>query len=65
MTLKEWMDQEGLDQEGVASLVGFTQSTISRALNGATAPSWDLMKKLLEVTDGKVTPNDFVKQDAA
>lgn len=44
----------------LGGLVGLSQSTISRIEAGKQIPDRDVMRKIFEITDGTVTPNDFV-----
>ena len=60
MNLHEWMIREGyLDQE-LASLVGSDRTTISRVRRGKVRPSWELIRKLKDASEGCVTANDFL-----
>ncbi len=58
MTLESYLKQHGLTQFEFAARVGCEQPTISRFINGRV-PSPEMMTKILEATDGAVTPNDF------
>lgn len=65
MRLDEWMLTNEVGDEVLATRVGYDRTTISRIRRGKRRPSWDLAERLQEVTDGKVTPNDFVAEGAA
>jgi transcriptional regulator with XRE-family HTH domain len=59
MTLKDYLAREGNTATKLADEAGVSVSTITRAAEGATMPSRDLMGKIFKATDGAVTPNDF------
>lgn len=65
MRLADWLIEQGksprrLTQEQFAQEVGTSSSTISRLVSGRRRPSLDLARRISEVTNGKVTANDFV-----
>ncbi len=60
MPLSEWIREEGCTQRAVARRFGVSPSTLSRLLRGERSPSASLMRRVFEVTDGKVTPTDLV-----
>ena len=60
MTLSEYLQAENMKASHLAERLEVPASTISRILNGQRRPSFGLMRKIAEVTGGKVTPNDFV-----
>mgnify|MGYP003387116649 CR=1 FL=1 len=67
MRLADWLIEQGksprrLTQEQFAQEVGTSSSTISRLVSGRRRPSLDLARRISEVTDGKVTANDFVSE---
>lgn len=51
--------QEGLTQEAFAKEVGVTQGRIAQLLRG-DVPSMTLAARIQKVTDGAVTPNDWL-----
>lgn len=59
MTLKDYLAQEGNTATKLADATNVSVSTITRAADGSTLPSRDLMSKIHEATGGMVTPNDF------
>ena len=59
MTLKDYLASPDKSATALANACGVSVSTITRAADGATIPSRDLMNKIHEETGGKVTPNDF------
>lgn len=59
------MQKHGKDDDWVAAQIGFTRATISRTRRGVTKPSWELVAKLIELTDGKVTADDYLPTETA
>lgn len=52
-------DEAGLSQEKLADLCGVTRWTINRIETGDRDPSLDLMRKIVDALDGRVSLNDF------
>jgi putative transcriptional regulator len=63
MKLDTYLEQAGLTHGQFAEMIGCEQPTITRFTKGRV-PSPDLMRKIVEATDGAVTPNDFFDLDA-
>ena len=61
MTLHEFLIKEGFTQQQFAELIGVRQSSVSKWLQGDSRPSWSIIKKIKEVTDGKVTADSFLE----
>jgi len=59
MKLKDYRLKHGLTAEQLALAVGVTKATICRYEKGKRKPKDEIMRKISEVTKGKVTPNDF------
>lgn len=59
MTLKQYLDNPDRTASLIAATAGVSVSTITRASEGITIPSRDLMQKIFDATEGAVTPNDF------
>jgi transcriptional regulator with XRE-family HTH domain len=59
MTLKDYLAQEGNTATKLADETGVSVSTITRAADGSTMPSRELMANIFKATGGTVTPNDF------
>lgn len=59
MTLKDYLARDGNTATKLAELTEVSVSTITRAAEGDTMPSRDLMGKIFKATNGLVTPNDF------
>lgn len=59
MTLDQYLKSNGLTQSAFAALIGVDQTTIHRMLASGQIPSKPTMIKIVEKTNGAVTPNDF------
>ena len=74
MQLADWLKRERLTHDQFAVLLSdadrsVDRSTVTRWLPGDDGsppkrrPGWDLLARILEVTKGDVTPNDFLIGD--
>jgi transcriptional regulator with XRE-family HTH domain len=63
MTLQQYLALVGETQQQFASSIGVSQNTVSRYVNGLTIPRREQLRRIVEVTDGAVTPTDFVFPD--
>ncbi|GAB6854422.1 hypothetical protein JCM15831A_14460 [Asaia astilbis] len=63
MTLDEWLNDQGISGAAFArqSGIGFRQ-IVFRYRNGTSFPRPENMRRIIEATGGKVTPEDFLKQ---
>lgn len=59
MRLDRYIDTHGFTRQQFADAIGCEQPTVSRFITGARMPNPDLMRKIADVTNGEVTPNDF------
>nr|VFK43191.1 MAG: DNA-binding transcriptional regulator, XRE-family HTH domain [Candidatus Kentron sp. SD]VFK48807.1 MAG: DNA-binding transcriptional regulator, XRE-family HTH domain [Candidatus Kentron sp. SD]VFK80623.1 MAG: DNA-binding transcriptional regulator, XRE-family HTH domain [Candidatus Kentron sp. SD] len=59
MELKEYLLMKKLSQENFAKLVGVSGPQINRLVKGRRTPSLRLTKRIIKVTGGMVTPDDF------
>jgi len=62
MKLQTYLTENYLTQEAFASMVGVSQPAVARWATGIRRPSWDHVEKIVEVTDGDVTPEDFFRK---
>jgi DNA-binding MarR family transcriptional regulator len=60
MTLLEYLTLHEMPPSRLAEKLGVPPTTISRVLKRERKPGLLLMKKIMEATDGQVTPNDFL-----
>lgn len=63
MTLKEYMKLNNKNRQEICDELGICQSTLSYWMSGQRYPCRFHLVKILEVTKGKVTPNDFMGDD--
>jgi len=59
MKIKEFLKEKKINQSNFAKLVGISRFHANRLANSKTLPSCKLLKKIDEVTKGKVTLKDF------
>lgn len=64
MTLDQYLAAKRLTETAFAGMVGANQATINRLKRGSV-PGAALMARIIEVTNGEVTPNDFYGIPAA
>lgn len=61
MKLREWREKKGWSQEELAErLPGVPQESVSQWENDGRMPRKVVLKAIMELTNGKVTANDFV-----
>lgn len=59
MTLRDWLEQEGVSVPQFASRIGRTAEAVRRYVSGERIPDKDTMPLIAHATRRKVTPNDF------
>lgn len=62
MTLSQYLALTGLTQQQFGRLIGVTQITVSRYVHGLRIPRVEHLRRIAEVTQGAVMPEDFVFQ---
>lgn len=60
MKLATYLSQSGTSQSAFAALIGVSQAAVARYVRGQRMPEPKIAKKIKVVTDGAVTPNDFL-----
>jgi len=68
MTLDEWLTAAkatGMTEVRFAALVGISQPQVNRLRRNLSWPSKDLMARIREATNQKVTPNDWFASEGA
>lgn len=65
MTLSDFLLGKGYTQREFAQLVGISQPAIARYVAGRRMPLRKHLMRIREVTDGKVTADDFLPGEAA
>ena len=59
MELKSYLDEQSLTCDFFAKLVGVTERAVIKWRRGERIPRPEHLKKINEITDGAVGPNDF------
>lgn len=59
MTLIEWMQQEKKSVSEVAKILSVTVPCVYRYIKTNRVPTPEIMRKIIAMTGGKVTANDF------
>lgn len=59
MNLASYLEENNLTATAFADRIGVAIATVTRAARGEIMPSPETMKRIMQETNGKVTPNDF------
>ncbi len=59
MKLRDFMSVRELSEAQLGRLLGIGQATVNRYVRGERIPRPDLMRRIVEVTEGQVGPADF------
>lgn len=62
--LREYRESKGLSQEALAKSVGVRKAAISRIELGRRTPSMGLVARLVAVSDGDLSADDFLPSEA-
>jgi hypothetical protein len=57
--LQEWIDRSGVKITELANLLDVEYQSVWRVANSRSRPGWTLLLKIIKVTNGEVTANDF------
>jgi len=60
MKLSDFLSERKLTDEAFASMVGMSQSQVSRLRREVSRPSWETLAMIERATDGLVGANDFI-----
>lgn len=60
MRLNDYLTKSGMTKSTFATQIGTTVATVSRISDGLVVPRRELLRRIHEVTNGQVTPNDVV-----
>jgi predicted transcriptional regulator len=60
MKLADYLDTNDLTHDRFAALIGTTQAAVSRYATGKRTPRGPILRRISEVTKGKVSANDFL-----
>lgn len=61
MKLKTWLRQVKMQQQDFAKKVPLNEQHLSRLVTGKVNPSMKTARRIEELTEGAVTPNDWTK----
>ena len=65
MTLDEYLVAEKITETVFAKKAKLTQAHINRLRKGLSWPQKDTLTRIMIASDGKITPNDFLRTGAA
>lgn len=60
MKLASYLDAKEITRRAFADLIGVSEVAICRYINGDRVPRRKEMARIIDVTGGEVTPNDFM-----
>ncbi len=60
MTITEFLAQSETSDAALAEAIGVSRQSLHRYKTGERRPEWDVLERLAKVTNGNVTPNDFI-----
>ena len=60
MTLSDWMSWQEKTDSWVAERIGVDRVSVCRYRTGTRIPDWDILPRIVQLTSGAVTPNDFL-----
>lgn len=60
MTLSKYLSEQSLTHEAFGILIGTDRKTVWRYARGLCIPRPERMRRIVEVTGGKVGPQDFL-----
>lgn len=59
MKLDTYLTHSGKTEKDIAENAGCSQSAVNKIRNGIGNPTFDLLRRISEATDGAFLPNDF------
>lgn len=65
MRLSEFLAETHTKPTAFARQLGVAHTTVTRWASGEVAPSMEAMERIAEITEGRVMPNDFMRQTAS
>ena len=65
MHLSDYMRAQSLTDKQVAAEIGTSRATISRIRRGKMRPGWPTLEKLKIWSNGGISADDFIEQQAA
>ncbi|KQS82161.1 XRE family transcriptional regulator [Methylobacterium sp. Leaf361] len=64
MRLADFLADRGIKDSDFAETIGVSRMTLWRYKSGDRRPEWDVLKRIVQATEGHVTPNDFLDAQA-
>jgi transcriptional regulator with XRE-family HTH domain len=64
MDIRTYLTKNGLSRADFARIIGVSEVSVTRYIGGQRMPKPDVMAKIMSVTGGVVTANDFVAEIA-
>ncbi|MBO6759150.1 MAG: helix-turn-helix transcriptional regulator [Roseibium sp.] len=61
MTLDEFLIEEGMTAKAFAELAKTSEPHLSRIRRGTTRPSWELAKRISQLTRGRITASSLME----
>ena len=62
MKFVEWAEKHRLSDRQAGDLIGTSAETARRYRMALRIPEWPIMLRIYDVSKGRVTPNDFLKE---
>lgn len=62
MKLRDYLTSQGITPAQFAAQIGVNQVSVTRYLAGTRRPVWTVISRIVKVTDGRVTANDFMAE---
>lgn len=59
-SLADYLEKHPGTDAAFAAAIGVSRQSLHRYKTGERRPEWDVLERILRVTDGAVTPNDFM-----
>lgn len=59
MNLREFLKARSMSEADLGRALGVGQATVNRYIRGERIPRPEVMRRIVEVTDGQVGPADF------
>jgi transcriptional regulator with XRE-family HTH domain len=65
MRLDQYLSHIGVSDAEFGARIGRSRSAISRLRRGKTTPDWNTVSRIVVATNGAVTANDFLPEQAS
>lgn len=65
MKLRDFLSARDMSEAQLGRLLGIGQATVNRYVRGERIPRLEVMRRIVEVTEGEVGPADFYDLPAA